>query len=97
METFGGNVPQALMLFNGALVRRGVRVHPAAPLLPIIQRGKQDPGDVINDIFWLCYARPPTDAERTTVRGTLRGQSLREGSEDLLHAMVASTEFTTNH
>ncbi len=97
VETFGGNVPQALMLFNGALVRRGVRVHPAAPLMRIIQRGKEDPGDVINDIYWLCYARPPTDAERTTVRGMLRGQSLRDGSEDLLHAMVASTEFTTNH
>lgn len=97
VEAFDGNVPQALMLFNGELVRRGVRPHPASPLAELLGRTSGDPDALLTQLGWLCYTRPPTDAERTAWRELLRGQPLRDGSEDLLHAMLASTEFTTNH
>ncbi len=90
-----GNVPQALILFNGELVSGGSRAVPGGELVGILG----ETGDAtarVQRLYLQTFTRRPTAAElRRALAFVGRGGADRY--EDLFYAMLTSTEFTTNH
>lgn len=79
---------QALELTNGPLLatrlKQGVRAWQA--------HGAHGE-DILTGLYQTALSRPPSEAERTTVRQTLGGKWTPENLEDLLWALLMSPEF----
>ena len=106
-DAFTGSVSQALLLMNGALANLGARAQPRLALGRILAR-TEDPGLRLEWMFLAALARSPTAAERARYLAFLGDHSpasgarpsapaARQAYEDLYHALLTSTEFTTNH
>lgn len=95
-DAFSGAVPEALLLLNGALTNQGVVARPGSSLDRIL--GDHDDVDARLIALWLTvYGRVPSDAELELGRATV-GDGRRDADwEDLMFAMLNSTEFTSNH
>jgi hypothetical protein len=70
----------------------------AAPEGPVerIVKGNLSLDARIDEIFLVALARTPSDAERAAARAALGGGD-RASVEDLLWALLATAEFSTNH
>lgn len=91
------NIVQALLLRNGPLTNRSVRVSRRSVLGQII-RETRDPERRLDAMFVAAYSRHPTAAERRRFGAFLaRHRGDHDAYEDLYHAMLTSTEFVTNH
>ena len=78
VNTFGSNIPQALLLWNGEVTNQGARARPAGTLAAILA-ASPDPAARLRRLFLAAYARPPTEAERTRLLpGARRHVRLRE-------------------
>jgi hypothetical protein len=100
-DTFTGSVPQALLLRNGALTNQGARAIKGLTVDRVLAASK-DPAQRLTWLFEAAYARAPSAAERALFQAHLEarlgeGVSVRAAHEDLLHALLTSTEFLTNH
>jgi hypothetical protein len=95
VNTFNGNIPQALLLFNGELTNQGAKARPGANLTRILA-ATSDPATRLHQMFLTVYTRPPTEAEQARLLPLLRGDRPRP-YEDLFFAMLTSTEMLTNH
>ncbi len=95
VNTFNGNIPQALLLFNGELTNQGAKARPGANLTRILA-ATSDPATRLRQMFLTVYTRPPTEAEQARLLPLLRGDRPRP-YEDLFFAMLTSTEMLTNH
>jgi hypothetical protein len=63
----------------------------------LLQSGKSDDA-LIEESYLLTLSRFPTSEEKAALRDLLAsGASRREAFEDLFWALIASTEFSTNH
>jgi hypothetical protein len=93
VDSFDGNTPQALLLFNGELTNRGSRAAPGTTLDALLQRSK-DVAPRVTEMYLVAFARPPAERELARAVAHLRA---RKDYEDLFFAMLVSTEFTTNH
>lgn len=92
---YSGTVSQALALLNGPLVAQGSRVVPGAALAEILAL----PGDdalKIDALTLRVLAREPTDAEKQKWTAHVQKDEKR-GYEDVLWAMLNSSEFVFNH
>jgi len=92
-----GSVPQALLLQNGDLVQQAVKLRPRRGL------GRElaaiaDPAARIDALVRRTYGRMPSADERERVLAVL-GDRVDETTayEDVLAALVLSSEFLTNH
>jgi hypothetical protein len=94
VDSFDGNVPQALLLFNGELTNRGSKAAPGSTLETILD-AHADFRDRIDALFVVAYARKATDAEVAKIMP--RVDRTKKSWEDLFFALLSSTEFTTNH
>ena len=58
-----------------------------------------DDGRLAEEIYAICFSRPPTVAERATAVAFLvkRGEQRRAAVEDLLWSLMNTLEFTFNH
>lgn len=96
-EVFSGSVPQALLLLGGDLVHTGTSDVPGTTVHGVLDR-YEAPADRVNALYRQVFGRLPTDTQRER---TLRMLDEREhGSsayEDLMHAMLLSSEFLTIH
>ena len=63
VSTFNGNIPQALLLFNGELTNQGAKPQPGSNLARILA-ASTDPATRLRQMFLSTYTRPPTDAEQ---------------------------------
>jgi len=91
-----GNVPQALLLLNGELTNQGVGARGGA--LALLLREQPDPEARIDALFVRLYGRPPDAARRRELITLLASHDHRpEAYEDLMHAMLVSSEFLTIH
>ncbi|HKA92031.1 MAG TPA: DUF1549 domain-containing protein [Haliangiales bacterium] len=90
-----GNVPQALVLFNGELVSNGARAAPGGELLGILGE-TEDPTARVTRIYLQTYTRRPTAGELQRALAFV-GRGGVDRYEDLFYALLTSTEFTTNH
>ena len=101
-ETFAGNVPQALLLLNGELSNAGVRAR-AGGTVTAARAAARDGGEAaaIEALYLSAYGRAPEGAELEAalsfIRGYEEGADDERAYEDLLYALLLSSEFVTNH
>lgn len=97
-DTFTGTVPQALLLLNGKLVQRGSTTKKGSTLARILKKHTQ-PARRIDEIYLATYGRLPTDAQRQRAVAFVADSpgSDDKAYEDLMHAMLLSSEFLTIH
>jgi Protein of unknown function (DUF1549)/Protein of unknown function (DUF1553) len=96
VNTFNGNIPQALLLFNGELTNQGARARPGATLARILA-ASNDPATRLRQIYLATYTRPPTAGEQERLLSKLGGDQAPRAYEDLFFALLTSTEMLTNH
>lgn len=92
--TFNGSIPQALMLFNGDLVKRAISVKQGAWLGNLAN----SPGrmqDKVHALFLAGFSRRATPTELKTANQLLmaRGGKVDETLQDLWWAILNSNEF----
>jgi hypothetical protein len=96
VNTFNGNIPQALLLFNGELTNQGAKTRPGATLARILA-SSDDPAVRLRQIYLATYTRPPTASEQERLLPPLAADHSPRGYEDLFFALLTSTEMLTNH
>jgi hypothetical protein len=104
--TFNGTIPQALMMFNGELIRNAISGEPGSFLWDVVNR-QGSPRDKIEYLFLAGLARSPTRDE-VSVANKLLVARLNDTKGDQAKAWVAalqdiwwtilnSNEFILNH
>jgi len=96
--TFNGSIPQALMLFNGDLIKNAIRTTPGSFLDRLSQTGRS-PQERVTRLFQAGLARRPTKKE-VQVAGQLlyaRKNDEKEMLQDLWWAILNSNEFIMQH
>jgi hypothetical protein len=92
---FSASVPQALLLLNGGLTNQGVVARSGSALHRILSASND--ADTRLDELWLTvYGRMPSADERTLGRAAVARGSTSDW-EDLMFAMLYSSEFCSNH
>ncbi len=95
-DAFTGSVPQALLLLNGGIVNQGVVARPGSTLARILA-AEQATDARLEDLWLTVYGRRPSATELEFGRGVVGdGQSVSDW-EDLMFAMLYSSEFGSNH
>jgi hypothetical protein len=93
-DTFSGNVPQALLLLNGRLVSFGTSDVEGSTLAEILDE-TNNPARRIDALYLAVYGRHATDEQIAALRDPLGRDPA--AYEDLMHAMLLSSEFLTIH
>jgi hypothetical protein len=95
-DAFTGNVPQALLLLNGELTNHGVAAAPGA-LAQLLRTDMRSDERV--DALWLrVYGHPPAPEARRDALAFLDARGHDDAAyHDLMHAMLLTSEFLTNH
>ena len=93
-DAFSESVPQALLLLNGALTVRGSSASLDGTRIDRILEANPSPSARIDSLFIAVYGRHPSPTEQTQFGDVLRTPG---DFEDLMHAMLLSSEFTTIH
>ena len=93
VSAFAGNVPQALLLWNGDVTNQGARARPGSTLATILA-STPEPARRLERMFLATTSRPPTAAEAARFVPTLTTPA---AYEDLYFALLTSTEMLTNH
>jgi hypothetical protein len=97
INTFNGNIPQALLMWNGEIVNQGAKARAGGTLAAILD-GSTDPQARLRKMFLAAYARPASEAEEARLLPVLtEAKSARGRYEDLFFAMLTSTEMLTIH
>ena len=93
-EDLTTTIPQALTLMNSQLINRVVSARtPSTDLSKLIQAGKDDESIVL-ELYLLCLAREPNEAEYAACLEHLKSTPDRAaGCEDLLWSLLNSKEF----
>ncbi|MEM9460272.1 MAG: DUF1549 and DUF1553 domain-containing protein [Myxococcota bacterium] len=95
-DTLRGNVPQALLLLNGELTNQGVAARAGA--VARILRDHPEPSARLDALFVRVFGRPPSAERRAELLTFVDGRDHDpEAYEDLMHAMLVSSEFLTIH
>lgn len=100
-DSFSGNVPQVLLLLNGGLTNEGV-VSREGSLVDQVLREVAAPTDRIDELFLATYSRMPSADERERMLGLIEthggdAEGAQAPYEDLLFALLLSSEFLSNH
>lgn len=91
--TFNGSIPQALMMFNGDLVKRATAIDKASWLGSLANSNAKVPQKV-NMIFAAGLARPPRAEEAKLGMQLIQARGKTdEGLQDLWWAVLNSNEF----
>lgn len=96
--TFNGTIPQALMLFNGDLIKKAISDEQGSFLVRLNGMPKLKPEQKIEYLFLAALARKPSKDEVTIAAQlqALRGNPVH-GMQDLWWALLNSNEFILNH
>ena len=88
-----GTIPQALMMMNSALVHAYTTAQGKTVLADLLAQGKTD-DEIVAALYERVLARKPTEEEQATCRRYIeKVGDRREALEDVLWALVNSTEF----
>ena len=92
-EEINGSVAQALQLMNSQIISRLASSQRLGSLGGMLRAVPVDQ-ELIEELYLRCYSRPPTRSEqRQAVKYVKRSPSRADGFEDLLVALVNSSEF----
>jgi hypothetical protein len=90
-----GSVPQALMLMNNPQINQKIQAR-GTNLLGRILTAYPDNDDALRMVYLRALARKPTDREMDRCRSYIKKVGSRsEAFEDILWALINSTEFQT--
>ena len=88
-----GTIPQALLMMNSALVQAYTSAQGKTLLADLLAKGQTD-DQIVAALYERVLARKPTDEEQATCRRYIQKVGDRkEALEDVLWALVNSTEF----
>jgi hypothetical protein len=96
--TFNGTIPQALMMFNGDLIKQATSAKPGSFLHKVAQSDRK-PRDKIRYLYLAALSRTPTKRETGFANHLLvaHGGNVTEALEDVWWALLNSNEFIFNH
>jgi hypothetical protein len=97
--TFNGTIPQALMMFNGDLVREATSLNSGSFLSRLVENQKLTPEKKVHHLFQAALARRATRDELTMASKLLmaRGGDLGAALQDVWWAVLNSNEFILNY
>ena len=88
-----GSIPQTLLLMNSPSIQSAMSAHRADGLGGLLQQLDND-SQLVIELYLRCLAREPTNSElRKCLMHIKRTGHREEGFEDLLWALINSTEF----
>jgi hypothetical protein len=94
-EEIEGSVSQALLLMNNPALQQKIQAKGANMLVGVLKTYSQD-DEAIRAVYTRTLARRPTDRELARCREHIRTAGNRaEAYEDILWALINSTEFQT--
>ena len=98
ISNFNGTIPQALMMFNGDLIKRATG-NDKGSFLATIAESKLSPAQKINYLFEAGLARPAKKDEITIANALLvaRKGDTAAALQDMWWAILNSNEFIMNH
>jgi hypothetical protein len=89
------SLSQALHLINGETVH--TRIQQGGVVARLLEQG-QTPDAVLDQLYWRCLARPPTDEERQAVAAEITAVGdAKVVLEDAFWVLLNSREFVFNH
>ena len=96
--TFNGTIPQALMMFNGDLIKQATSTD-KGNLLSRIVNGPERPVEKIEHLFLAGLARQPSRRELQSLNQMVAGYGgdTRAALRDVWWAVLNSNEFILNH
>ncbi len=96
--TFNGTIPQALMMFNGELVKQATSAEKGTFLYEMATRNLR-PGDRINYLYLAALARKASNNEMGIANRllVLRGGNVGAAMQDIWWALLNSNEFILIH
>ena len=96
--TFNGTIPQALMMFNGDLVKKATSAEPGSFLTKIADSSLK-PADKINYLFESALARNPAGAEIGIANALLaeRKGDVKAALQDAFWVILNTNEFILQH
>lgn len=97
--TFNGTIPQALMMFNGDLIKKATSSEKGSFLSEIATNKSLKPADKINYLFLAGLGRVPNKAELDIANKLLivRQGDTAAALQDIWWAVLNSNEFIFNH
>ena len=96
-DAFAGSVPRALLLLNGDLVRAGTVDARGTAVYDVLDR-YEDPAARVDALYLRVYGRRPTDDQRQRLLALLGAREHGSSAyEDVMHALLLSSEFLTIH
>jgi Protein of unknown function (DUF1549)/Protein of unknown function (DUF1553) len=94
-EDVEGSIPQALIMMNNPLIQQKIEAR-GTNLLGRILSSQSDDGKALEMVYLRALARKPTAREQEKCLGYIKKVSNRaEAFEDILWALINSTEFQT--
>lgn len=96
--TFNGTIPQALMMFNGDLVKQAIETEKGS-FIGKVANSSMKPNDKISFLFMSALQRKPTPAELEVANKLLvaRKGDTAAALQDMWWAVLNSNEFIINH
>lgn len=95
-DAFSGNVPQALLLLNGGLTHHGVVAREGSSLARLLD-ASEDTDARLEGLWLTVYGRRPSADELELGRIAIADGQRVSDWEDLMFAMLYSSEFGSNH
>jgi len=97
VDTFNGNIPQALLLWNGEIVNQGARARPGGVLAGILA-ATPAAEERLDRMFHATLSRSPSAADRARFLPLLTAPGVGTTAyEDVFFALLTSTEMLTIH
>lgn len=96
--TFNGSIPQALMMFNGDLVKEAISDNPESLIGELVKSDAKVP-DKFQRLYWAGLARRASRDEMALAGRLLvaRGGNQKEALQDLWWAILNTNEFILQH
>jgi hypothetical protein len=92
-DEISGSIPQALLLMNGPQINREINGMRGTELAKLLNT-TSDNEAVTTELYLRCLGREPNDTElKTCVAQVKNGKNRPEAFEDILWALINSTEF----
>ncbi len=97
-EQDGETVSQRLLLLNGEMATKRLRVQDGLPFNSVIQieRLGRTPEQIVELLYLIVLTRPPSSSELAVIAPVI-AEDRRAGIEDLLAVLVNSSEALWNH